>query len=81
MWVGGGAQVLPTWAVITECAYLIPHVHICSDLANNKNSNIQSSVCATLMKPGLWVVMGTSTTHVICCHQIHIFNTSFAYLF
>ena len=24
---------------------------------------------------------GTSTTHVGCCHQMHIFNTSFAYLF
>ena len=25
--------------------------------------------------------MGTSTTHVVCRHQMHIFNTSFAYLF
>ena len=29
----GGAQVLRTWSVITECAYLTPHLHICS---NNK---------------------------------------------
>ena len=50
-------------------------------LANNKKLNIQSSVWATLMKPGMWVVMGTSTTHMVCCHQMHIFNTSFAYLF
>ena len=26
-----------------------------------------------------WYV-GKSTTHVVCCHQMHIFNTSFAYL-
>ena len=25
--------------------------------------------------------MGTSTTHVVCRHQVHIYNTSFAYLF
>ena len=50
-------------------------------LANNKKLNIQSSVWATLMKLGMWVVMGTSTTHVVCCHQMCIFNTSFAYLF
>ena len=33
------------------------------------------------MKIGMWVVMGTSTAHVICCHWMHIFNASFAYLF
>ena len=47
----------------------------------NKKLNIQSSVWVTLMKPGMWVVMGTTITHVVCCHQICIFNTSFAYLF
>ena len=50
-------------------------------LANNKKSNFQSSVWDTLMKLGMWVVMATSTTHVVCCHQIRLFNTSFAYLF
>ena len=29
----------------------------------------------------MWVVMGTSTTHVVCRHQMRIFNISFAYLF
>ena len=33
------------------------------------------------MKLGMWVVMGTSTTHVVCRHQMRILNTSFAYLF
>ena len=33
------------------------------------------------MELGMWVVMGTSTTHVVCRHQMRIFNTSFAYLF
>ena len=50
-------------------------------LANNKKINIQSSVWAALMKLGMWVVMGTRTTHVVCRHQMRIFNTSFAYLF
>ena len=29
----------------------------------------------------MWVVMGTSTTHVVCLHQMRIYNTSFAYQF
>ena len=34
------------------------------------------------IKLGVWVVGGgTSTTHVVCHNQMHIFNTSFAYLF
>ena len=73
--------VLPTWSVVTECAYLIPHLHICSDWLIPKKSNFQSSVWATLMELGMWVVMGTSTIHVVCCHQMCVFNTSFAYLF
>ena len=50
-------------------------------LAYNKKSNIQSSVWATLMKLGMWVVMGTRITNVVCHHEMCIFNTSFAYLF
>ena len=33
------------------------------------------------MKLGMWVVIGTSTTGVVCRHPMHMFNTSFAYLF
>ena len=33
------------------------------------------------MKLGMWEVMGTSTTHVVCRHQMRIFDTLFAYLF
>ena len=50
-------------------------------LADNKKVNIQSSVWATLMKLGMWVLMGISATHVVCRHQMRIFNTSFGYLF
>ena len=25
------AQVQAMWSIVTECAYLIPHLHICSD--------------------------------------------------
>ena len=55
--------------------------HICSVWLITKKSNIQSSVWATLMKLGMWVVMGTSTNHMVCRHQMSIFNTSIAYLF
>ena len=33
------------------------------------------------IKLGMWVVGGTSITHVVCCHRMRIFNPSFAYLF
>ena len=33
------------------------------------------------MKLGMWVVLGASTTHVVCHHWMRIFNASFAYLF
>ena len=59
----------------------MPYLHICSNWLITKKSNIQSFVLATLMKLGMWVVMGTSTTHVVCCHWMCIFNASFAYLF
>ena len=82
MWVVMGMRTSTTHVVChyqmrifnTSFAYLFW-------LANNKKLNIQSSVWATLMKPGMWVVMGASTTHVVCFHQMRIFNTSFAYLF
>ena len=56
---------------------------ICSDWLITKGSNVQCFVWVTLMKLGMWVVMGTSrsTTHVAYHHQMRIFNTSFAYLF
>ena len=33
------------------------------------------------VKLDMWVVGGTSTTHVVCLHRMCIFKTSFAYLF
>ena len=30
---------------------------------------------------GMWVVVDTSTTHMVCRHRMRIFNTSFVYLF
>ena len=76
----GGTQVLPTWSVVTDWAYLIPHLHICFDWLITKKSYPKFS-WVTLMKLGMWVVMCTSTTHVVCHHRMRIFNTSFAYLF
>ena len=34
-----------------------------------------------MTKLGVWVVLGTSVTHVVCRHQMRILNSSFAYLF
>ena len=77
MWVVVGRR----WSFITECIYLIPHLHICSDWLITTKANIQSSVWTTVMKLGMWVAVGRSTTHVVCCHRMCIFNTSFACLF
>ena len=76
MWVE-----LPMWSVVTECAYLVPHLHICSDWLTTQKAQIQSSVWDTVTKLGMWVVMGTGTTHVVCHHHMCIFNISFACLF
>ena len=76
-----GHKCYPRSLFSLKCVYLIPHLHICSDWLITKKSNIQSSVWATVMKLGMWVVTCTSTTHMVCRHQIHIFNTSFSYLF
>ena len=82
---------LGMWVVMgTSTTHMVYHhrMHIfntsfayCSDWLITKKSNIQTSVWATLMKLGMKIVMGTSTTHVVCHHKICIFNTSFAYLF
>ena len=78
-----GHKYYPQWSVVTKCVCLIglPHLHIYSDWLITKKANIQSSVWATVMKPGMWVVVGRSTTNMVCHHQMRLFNTSFAYLF
>ena len=43
-----------------------------------KPPNIQSSVWATVRKLGIWVVVGTRITQVVCCHWMRIFDTSFS---
>ena len=65
-----GHKYYPIWSVITECAYLIPQLHICSDrLITKRNQISRSSGWASLMKLGMWAVMGTSTIHVGCHYQ------------
>ena len=47
----GGRKYYPwcTWSVVTKCAYLLPHLHICSaDWLITKKTHIQSSVWATV---------------------------------
>ena len=69
------------WSVVTKCTYFVPHLHVCSDWLITKKLNIQSFVWATVMKLGMWAMVNTSTTHVVCHHQMCLFNISFAYLF
>ena len=33
------------------------------------------------VKLGMWVVLSASITHIVCCHQMCILNSSFAYVF
>ena len=74
-------ETLPILFVVIECAYLIPHLHIYSDLLITKRVNIQRTVWATVTKLGY---VGTSEIKYYTCtllSQIGIFNTSFPYLF
>ena len=47
--------MLSMWSVVTKCAYLIPHLCICSDWLITKKANIQSYVWATVAKLGMRV--------------------------
>ena len=80
MWVVGGTSTTHVVCSHRMCIFNTSFAYLFW-LTNNEKSNIQSSVWATLMKLGMWVVMGTNTTHVVCRHRMRIFNTSFAYLF
>ena len=65
---------------VTKCAYLIPHLHICSHWLITRKVNMESFVWTTVMKRGMWVVVGTSIIHQLCGHRMCIFNPSFAYM-
>ena len=81
-WYVGSGSTSSTHVVCHHRMHIYSsHLHICSDWLLTKKSNIQSSVWATLMKLGMRVLMGTSTTHVVCRHGMHISNNPFAYLF
>ena len=47
------------WFVVTKCAYLMPHSNICSHWLITRKVYIQSFVLATVMKHGMWAVVGT----------------------
>ena len=53
----------------------------CKLLVNKKGKPCFSNENAMTDFRKTWYVSGgASTTHVVCCHQMYIFNTSFAYL-
>ena len=64
-----GHKYYPHGLSSPKWAYLIPHLHICSNWLITKKSTTQSSVWATLMKFGMWVAMDTCSTHVVCRHN------------
>ena len=64
----GGHKYYPHGLSSPKCAHLIPHLHICSDWLITTKANILSSVWATVTKLGTWVVVGRSTTHMVCFH-------------
>ena len=68
IWVVVDTSTTHVVCPLTECAYFIPHLHICSDWLMTKKTNIKGSVLATVMKLGMWVVEGTCITHQVCCH-------------
>ena len=49
-------------------------------MANNKKDKYPQFCLGHSDKTYMWVVMGTSNTHMVCQHHAHI-NTSFACLF
>ena len=55
-----GAQGLPMWSFVTECAYLILHLHICSDWLQIKTNGEFCIGYSDETSIGMWVVMGTS---------------------
>ena len=58
--------------------YQIPNLHICSHWL--KKYNIQSSLWATMLKLGMWVVLDTIISHgICCCWWTYILSTSLVY--
>ena len=47
---------------------------------NNKGKYLEFCVSYSEKKLDVWGVLGTGVTHLICHHQMRIFNSSFAYL-
>ena len=70
-YVGNGGHKFYPCSVLTKCPCLMPYLHICSDWLIKKGKCpfcILSSVWATVTKLGIWVVVGTSSTHMVCRH-------------
>ena len=52
-----------------------------SSTSKGKLRSLMRTQWPIFVKLGMWVVGDTSTTHMVCCHRMCTFNTSFAYLF
>ena len=52
-----------------------------SSTSKGKLHSLMRTQWLIFVKLGMWVVGGTSTTHVVCHYWMCIFNTSLAYLF
>ena len=65
-YVGSGGHKYYTRGLSSSNAHLIPHLHICSDWLITKTAISRAT------ELGMWVVMGTSTTQVVCCYWMRI---------
>ena len=57
---------------ITGLGCSTPLMHIYLICILTRKTNIQSSVWATVMKLSMWVMVDTSTTHMVCCQWMRI---------
>ena len=65
---------------IDVCVYRCMDVGF-SSTSKGKPSLSNENTMTNFVKLCMWIVGGTSTTHVVCHPWMGIFNTSFAYLF
>ena len=73
--------MLTMWSVITECAYQIAHLHICSKwLIKNKSKYPEFNMCYSDETWDVDSARYKCYRRVVCHHRMHILDSSFAFL-
>ena len=71
------------WSVVTKCAYLIPHLHICSDWLITQQQISRVLYFCMGYSDKMWYLGSGGYKNLPMCachHQMCIFNTSFAFI-